>query len=88
MITANEANKLQKELKNLNNLAIVKAMMNWENECYVCLGSNLTDEQLAANKQKYIDAGYTILDEQNYRTHNPFTPITEQPVISRIKISW
>lgn len=88
MITAAEANKLQKELKNLNNLAIVKAMMNWENDCYVCLGSNLTDEQIKTNKQRYIDAGYAILDEQSYRTHNPLTPISEQPVVTRIKIAW
>ena len=88
MITAAEATKLRNDTKNPNSLAIVRAILNWEHECYVCLGSNLTAEEIIQAKQKYLNAGYDIVDEQSYRTFDGITPIDTKPVITRIKISW
>lgn len=88
MITAKEALKLRQDTKNPNQLAIVKAIMNWEGACYVCLGSNLTPEQKQTERQKYIDAGYNIVEEQNYSTFDPTVPVEKRPIITRIKIAW
>jgi hypothetical protein len=88
MITAQEALQIRQDTKNPNQLAIIKAILNWENKCYVCLGSNLTDEQKQTERQKYIDAGYKIIEEQNYSTFDPFVPVEKRPIITRIQITW
>jgi tRNA U54 and U55 pseudouridine synthase Pus10 len=54
---------------------------NADNTCDLC-------EEIIQAKQKYLDAGYDIVDEQSYRTFDGITPIDTKPVVTRIKISW